>query len=154
MKSAVFFIFAMLVSANIQADPLLLVTEDEVALEAATPTPKKLRTRAITAPQAPDAPKIKVISPNLLKDVFTAPLPIEMEFSAAGDAEIDPTSFKASYGFLRVDITNRITQSVKVTKSGFSVAEAAIPKGSHRLILQVADTKGRIGESELKFTVE
>lgn len=151
MKSIILFLLATLVNANIQAAPLLLVTEDEVLLEAATPMPKKSRTRTYTSP---DTPKIKVISPDLLKDVFTAPLPIELKFVSAGDAEIDPASFRASYGFMRIDITNRITQSIKVTKSGFLVAEAAIPKGSHRLIMQVSDTKGRVGEIELRFIVQ
>lgn len=144
-------LLATLACANTQAAPLLLVTEAEAALEAATPAPVRAKTRAFVSS---DLPKIKVISPASVKDVLIAPIPIELKFSSAGDAEIDPSTFRASYGFLQVDVTSRITQSIKVTKTGFTVAEAAIPKGSHRLVLQVSDTKGRTGESELKFTVE
>lgn len=151
MKPIILFILAMMACSSVCAAPFVLVTDEEAALEASTPAPKVSMSRAFVSP---DMPRIKVLSPDLVKDVFTAPLPIELKFTSAGDAEIDPASFKASYGFMRIDITKRITQSVKVSKSGFSIAEAAIPKGSHRLLLQVADTKGRVGETDLRFTVE
>lgn len=151
MKSVFFFFMTTLACANVHAGSFVLVTEDEMALETATPATPTIKTRALGSF---DTPKIKVISPEPVKNVFSAPLPIELKFISADDAEIDPASFRASYGFLRLDVTNRITQSGKLTKSGLSIAEAEIPKGSHRLLLQVSDTKGRVGESELRFRIE
>ncbi len=151
-KFALLPLFSLL-SAYAVAQPLMLLTDEDVAREAAAPPSiKTAKTRSFI--KSPDLPKIQVLSPNVAKGVFTSPLPIDLRFASSPDAEIDPASFKATYGFLNIDITNRITQSVKVTKSGFTVPEASLPKGSHRLTLQVADTKGRQGEMELKFTVE
>lgn len=151
-KFALLTVFSLL-CAHVVAQPLMLLTDEDVAREAAAPLSiRPAKTRAFG--KSSDAPKIQVLSPNIAKAAFTSPLPIDLRFASNPDAEIDPASFKASYGFLNIDITNRIIQSVKVTKNGFTVPEASLPKGSHRLTLQVADTKGRQGEMELKFTVE
>jgi hypothetical protein len=41
-----------------------------------------------------------------------------------------------------------------VAAAGFSLPEAAIPAGRHRLLLRVDDLKGRSGELDLRFEVE
>ena len=58
------------------------------------------------------------------------------------------------YGALKFDITSRITKFVKVTPAGFSLENAQIPVGKHRLILQVQDEKQRLAERELRIEVE
>ena len=152
MKLFVVF-FLILTCSTAYAEPFTLVTEVEFANEAASSSsvtpPPKTRAMAVSG-----APKIKVISPEPVKNVFPTPLPIELQFVSASDAEIDPESFRASYGFLRLNVTNRIVQAGKLTKYGLSIAEADIPKGSHRLLLEVSDTKGRVGESDLRFRIE
>jgi hypothetical protein len=83
-----------------------------------------------------------------------APFAIEVQFKAQPDTPIDPATFKALYGAFKVDITNRITQYVKVTQEGFTLDNAKIPVGKHRLTLQVFDEKQRIAERELRVEVE
>jgi hypothetical protein len=75
-------------------------------------------------------------------------------FKAQSDAAIDPGTFKIMYGALKFDITSRITKFVKVTPAGFSLDNAQIPAGKHRLTLQIQDEKQRVAERELRVEVE
>ncbi len=77
-----------------------------------------------------------------------------MQFVGQADAPIDPATFQVCYGALKVDITSRITRFVKVTTDGFSLDNAQIPAGKHRLRLQVQDEKQRLAERELRVEVE
>ena len=58
------------------------------------------------------------------------------------------------YGAFKRDITSRITKFVKVAKEGFSMDNAQIPAGKHRLNLQVQDELKRMAERELRVEVE
>lgn len=58
------------------------------------------------------------------------------------------------YGALKVAITGRVTKFVTVTKDGFSLDNARIPSGRHRLTLQVLDEKQRVAERALRLDVE
>ena len=77
-----------------------------------------------------------------------------MQFKGQRDSPIDPATFKLMYGALKVDITSRVTQFVTVTKDGFSLDNARVPPGRHRLTLQVLDEKQRVAERELRIEVE
>lgn len=107
-----------------------------------------LRPRAIL-------PSIEILRPEAAADVkVKAPFPIIVQFKGLTDAAIDPASFKVMYGALRMDITQRITKYVQVTPAGFSLENAQIPVGKHRLTLQIKDEKQRLAERELRFEVE
>ena len=100
-------------------------------------------------------PVIDIVKPEPAVDLkVKAPFAIVVEFKAQSDADVDPSTFKVLYGALKVDITNRITKYVSVTKDGFALENAKIPVGKHRLTLQVQDTKQRVAERELRFEVE
>jgi hypothetical protein len=146
-------LFALLtaVASPALGEVVRLVSDEEFARErdyAATPAAQY---EARSAP-APDAPSIEVRNPRL-NDTLSAPFPIRIAFSAREGAEIVPASFRVYYGMLRLDITDRVLQNVKVAPAGFSVEEADIPAGSHRLLLQITDSKGRVGETTLSFRV-
>lgn len=131
------------------AQPLLLVTADEVARDAAAApvfTPR--------AAPVPDAPRIRVIAPALAGAPIGNPIRIDLAFVAAPDAEIDPASFRIQYGALRLDVTDRLLARVRVLKTGLQVDQVAVPPGNHRLLLRIADTKGRQGEADLRFSVQ
>ena len=107
-----------------------------------------LRARAVV-------PQIDIIKPEPVADLkVKAPFSIAVLFKAQNDAAIDPSTFKVMYGALKFDITNRITKFVKVTSAGFSLDNAQIPAGKHRLTLQVQDEKQRVAERELRVEVE
>lgn len=107
-----------------------------------------LRARAVV-------PLIDILKPEPAVDLkVKAPFAIAVQFKSQADAPIDPSTFKVMYGALKIDITSRITKFVKVSKDGFSLENAQIPTGKHRLTLQVQDEKQRIAERELRLEVE
>ena len=107
-----------------------------------------LRARAVM-------PQIDILKPEPVADLkVKAPFAIAVLFKAQSDAAIDPSTFKVMYGALKFDITSRITKFVKVSPTGFSLDNAQIPVGKHRLTLQVQDEKQRVAERELRVEVE
>lgn len=100
-------------------------------------------------------PLIDILKPQLATDLkVKAPFAIAVLFKGQADAPIDPATFKVLYGAFKIDITNRITKYVKVTPEGFTLENAQIPLGKHRLTLQVQDEKQRVAERELRLEVE
>lgn len=100
-------------------------------------------------------PVIDILKPEPVADLkVKAPFTIAVQFKAQADAPIDPNTFKVLYGAFKIDITSRITKFVKVTPEGFSLENAQIPVGKHRLTMQVQDEKQRVAERELRFEVE
>ena len=98
-------------------------------------------------------PAIEIRQPSLLSQPLGTPMAIELSFLAA-DAPIVPDSFRAYYGNLKLNITDRILKIVKVLAGGLRVDDAELPSGQHKILLVIEDEKGRRGERELKFTVK
>jgi hypothetical protein len=82
------------------------------------------------------------------------PLSIEVSFRAQHGAAIDFSSFRAYYGNLRLDITDRLLKHLVRTASGFQLNNVSLPKGSHKLILAIKDDKAREGKKSVSLTVE
>ena len=100
-------------------------------------------------------PLIDILKPEVASDLkVKAPFAITVQFKGQQDSPIDPATFKVMYGALKIDITSRITKFVTVTKDGFSLDNARVPPGRHRLTLQVLDEKQRVAERELRLEVE
>lgn len=100
-------------------------------------------------------PLIDILQPESVPDgKLKAPFAIAVAFRPQNDAAIDVTSFKVLYGGLKFDITSRLAQYTHITADGFKLDNANIPKGKHRLTLQIQDTKQRLAERELRIEVE
>jgi len=127
-----------------------LVTRPEVEVSRAHALPALARSRSI---ESPLAPRIDLIAPDVAGAV-RSPLMIVVRFAATAPAKIDPESFRAYYGALRINITDRIKKNAQVLESGISVEGATLPSGSHRLVLVIADSTGRVAEKDIRFTVE
>jgi hypothetical protein len=52
-----------------------------------------------------------------------------------------------------MDITKRITDRVTVSEQGLRVTGAQLPRGHHRLLLLIADQRGRLARREASFNV-
>ncbi|MDD5248756.1 MAG: hypothetical protein PHY45_07215 [Rhodocyclaceae bacterium] len=145
---------AIACAAAALAQPTWLVTPDEARQDAAWaqqhPAADEFTTRAF----APGAPDISMVSPASLAEPLKAPFPIRIVFKAQDGATIKPESFRALYGFLKVDITERLAGRAKVGPEGISVDSANIPAGNHRIVLRVSDDRDRQGETEIRFTVQ
>jgi len=125
-----------------------LVSEDEMRASLSAPEPMAARSVPV-----PGAPRIELQAPALQAPV-SAPVNIRLVFNPQAPAQINTDSFKATYGRLRIDITQRLLAAAKVTPSGIQVDGAALPKGQHRLNLRVEDTQGRAGERSFEFEVQ
>ena len=108
----------------------------------------------ITIPLAGDEPAIEIIRPVVKEGKVASPVAIEVRFKPVSGKAIDPASFKLYYGAFKLDVTDRLLKTAKVTPTGFSIDKVDIPAGSHRLVMKVADDTGAAGIKEIKFTVD
>lgn len=138
---------ALLAALPVQANEWL-VTEQEARLSRAAPAMPEAK-----AVPVPGAPRIVLLQPDVTAAV-ASPTRIQVRFEPVGEASIRPDTFKVRYGTLRLDITQRITAVSAVTPQGIDVSEARLPKGAHRLYLEVQDSSGRTGERAVSFVVE
>jgi hypothetical protein len=58
------------------------------------------------------------------------------------------------YGAFKLDITERVRKEGKILSDGIQIASANLPSGSHKLVIQIANTEGKLAEREVRFTVE
>lgn len=125
-----------------------LVTEQEAITSRAAPAMPESK-----AVPVPGAPRIVLLAPDVAAAV-ASPTRIQLRFEPTGEAQIRPETFKVRYGALKLDITQRITAVSTVTPQGIDVSEARLPKGTHRLYLEVQDSIGRTGERSVNFLVD
>jgi hypothetical protein len=124
-----------------------LITEDELEHESTAQHPK-----SAPVPSQPGAPTIEVEQPNAAKPI-RAPVTIRISLRPQAGATIDPASFRAKYGWLGLDITDRIIANAQVDASGLVAKNADIPAGQYRVTLQIADNFHRVGTRILEFRV-
>lgn len=144
----------MLVAGPSRAQGFDLVTaaEAQQAARAESGSTTEVRPRSRGLPNAA-LPAIRVVTPSDPAAAVAAPLRIELAFSPAPGARIVPTTFRVLYGVLKIDLTERLRKHATVSESGVVVDGARVPDGQHRLLLQVADDHGNLGEQELRLRV-
>ncbi len=134
------------------AAPFTLISDDEARREASAAATAPPRPRSLPPP-ARDAPAIEVLAPVPEGATVSSPLRLEIAFKAPADARIVPSSFRLLYGVLKIDLTERLQRHARLTEAGVLIEEAAVPQGTHRVIVRVADDKGRLAERELLIRV-
>ena len=130
------------------SEPLWLVTPEEMLKSNSAKPPFYPR---VVPPL--DAPVIDVITPKL-DGYIASPTPILLKFVPKAPANVKAESFKAYYGTFQIDITNRLLGVAQVTAQGINLKEAALPKGSHKITLNVQDSEGRIGSKIIEFEIK
>jgi hypothetical protein len=130
-----------------QADAWTLITRQESQRENAAP-------HIQPAPAAPRSgtPTIRIEEPDITRPI-RLPANIRIRFQAAGDARIEVSTLRVRYGFLGIDITRRILAHARPNPSGVFVEDAELPRGRHRVTIQIADTMGRSGTQSFDFNV-
>ncbi|MBR0655820.1 hypothetical protein [Plastoroseomonas arctica] len=123
-----------------------LVSREEVAASAAGPTPPLTRSVII------GGPNIEVDSPGGSLS-SGQPVAFRLRFVPADGAPIDPASFRAYYGSFGIDITGRIQPRARISAQGLVAEDVTVPAGQHRVLLTIADTQGRVGRREVRFSV-
>ena len=109
---------------------------------------------SITIPLSGDEPAIEIVRPVVKEGKVASPVAIEVRFKPVAGKTIDPASFKLYYGAFKIDVTDRLLKTAKVTPAGFSIDKVDIPTGTHRLVMRVGDDTGAIGIKEIRFTVD
>jgi hypothetical protein len=100
----------------------------------------------------PGAPVIEVLEPDPTRPI-KSPATIRISFRPMAGATINPASFRAKYGWLGIDITDRLVGHAQVDASGLSASNAEIPAGQYKITLQIADNLGRVGTRAFEFSV-
>jgi hypothetical protein len=98
------------------------------------------------------APTIRIEEPDITRPV-RSPVNIGIRFQAAANARIAVNSLRVRYGFLGIDITRRILAHARPTPTGVFVEEAELPRGRHKVTIQIADNMGRVGVKSFDFNV-
>lgn len=139
----------------------VLITDDEARREAAAgpapvlPTPSRgLPAPAAGQPVPRSLPGIEVLAPAADGRPVASPLRLQVAFLPPADARIVPGSFRILYGLLKLDVTERLQRHAKLSESGVVVEQAQVPQGTHRLLVRVADEKGRVAEQALVIRVD
>ncbi len=134
--------------------PFELVTAAEAqresraaSAEAGKARPPRLRSLKTAAPQ------IEVLVPSVDGSTVAAPLRIELAFRPAPGTRVVPESFRALYGVLKIDLTERLIRHAVISEAGVVVDRALVPDGNHRFLLRVSDDQGNLGEQELRVRV-
>jgi hypothetical protein len=146
-RSFIIGLIASLRAAECRADQWSLITEEEFEREKLAP-----QIAAAPATPTPGAPIIEVKQPDETQPIQT-PVTIRILFHPQSGATIDLPSFKVTYGFLGLDITDRIKQHAGLSPTGLSADNAQLPSGHYRVTLQIADNLHRVASRTLDFTV-
>jgi hypothetical protein len=120
-------------------------------------TPEE-QARDNAAPHRPDPaglpapPLIHLLRPDISRPI-TNPTTIEVRFSAGSGAAIDMRSFRATYGWLGINITNRLLEHATKTSDTLVAENVNLPLGNHRVTLSIADVLGKTASRTFRFSV-
>ena len=131
-----------------QAAAWTLVTNEEIDKESRAAHPRA----AIAPTPRRGAPGIDVVEPDATKPI-KSPFSIHIRFRPEAGASIVPKSFRVKYGWLNLDITERLVGQAKVDASGVSADDAEIPPGDYKITLEITDNLGRIGTRTFEFRI-
>ncbi|NBS97663.1 MAG: hypothetical protein EBT08_16195 [Betaproteobacteria bacterium] len=151
MKSFLSCCLALALTTSVSAQTFELVSQSEyLASEAQQKLAPPFTARSTPGPSDP---MIDIRSPSLTGPV-KAPVSIDLRCLTSGASKINWESFKIFYGAFKLDITERVRKEAKMVPDGIQISSANLPSGSHKLVIQVANTEGKQAEREVRFTVE
>jgi hypothetical protein len=120
-----------------------LITEQEASLPVKPNIP--FDRRAITR-----APQLELVQPG---ESSYSPMRFQIKFLAFGGARIDPSKLRVTYlKTPEIDITPRVIAFAKPT--GIDIPDAEVPPGDHFILVEIADTEGRIRASVLSLKIQ
>jgi hypothetical protein len=124
-----------------------LITPEEEARDKAAPHVSQPTPRAV-----PHSPVIDLRQPNLSRPIYN-PTTIYVQFRAAHGATIVMSTFRATYGWLGIDITARLLEHATKTANSLSAQSVDLPVGDHKITVSIADNHGRTGSRVLRMSV-
>lgn len=142
-----FTFFSIRLFAN---DSFQLITEDEYFEQ--LKHKGKTSSKGMFFSVSKNAPKIVIDFPPLSTDVIS-PTNIQVKFKAVDDASIVVDSLQVLYGFLSLDITDRIIKHAAISSSGLTANNVELPEGEHTITIRIKDTKEREAEKDITFSI-
>jgi hypothetical protein len=142
-------------SCLIANEPFMLVSEEEYLLQLDQKNVKhkkmKLKMRSISGTDQ-ESPLITINSPLVTSELHS-PIRIEINFKAPDDANIQVDSLKVMYGWLNLDITDRIRLHAQISHAGILAENVELPVGKHNITIEITDTMERSAEKEFSFEI-
>ncbi|PND38182.1 hypothetical protein C1O66_12075 [Paucibacter aquatile] len=126
-----------------------LISETEWKQERATPPPPSTKFSP-----APGAPRLELLQPKPGPDTLASPFDIQLRWNAEGEARIEPQTLRIRYGWMGLDITQRVLAQAEVTAEGLRIRKAALPSGEHKLAVEIADSLQRVGRRQFEVKVQ
>jgi hypothetical protein len=124
----------------------VLITAEEAARPNAV-GPAPLLLRSISRP--PEAILSSSAKPG---DALKSPLLFAVKFVAHGGAKINKSLVRIFYlKSPSVDLVPRI--QAHLDDSGINMPGAEVPPGEHRIVIELTDTAGKVGQTELNLVV-
>lgn len=143
---------ALATKASPQTSSFVLISPAEYQAEIAGAPAAEAEFEIFVKGNDVGAPAIEVQKPEIDKRV-QPPVDIEVRFVPERDVSVDVDSLRILYGMLRIDVTSRVLEHAKVTPQGVSAPGANLPRGTHTLTIEIADTLGRTARQRFKFEV-
>jgi hypothetical protein len=100
----------------------------------------------------PGPPLIQLLRPDISKPINN-PTTIEVRFSAGPGTAIDMRTFRATYGWLGINITSRLLRHAQKTPNTLVANNVDLPLGDHKVTLSIASTSGKTASRTFRFTV-
>ena len=100
----------------------------------------------------PASPLIHLLRPDISRPIRN-PTTIEVRFSAGPGAAINMQSFKATYGWIGLNITSRLLRHARKTRDTLLAQNVDLPPGDHKVTLSISTTLGQIATRTFRFSV-
>ncbi len=144
--------FTILNSTSLRAFDLISKDEHIQFLGNRSDKPKKVIFRSLFG-EKKNLPKITIEQPIIRTDI-ASPTNIKLSFKASKGSTIDVDSLQFLYGWLGLDITDRIKKNATISASALSAKNVTLPSGDHVITVKISDNEGRTKEKEIEFSIK
>lgn len=97
-------------------------------------------------------PQIIIIKPEMNTEL-KGTVEVDIKFKTEDDVGVDTNSIRILYGWMRMDITDRIRQYAKISADGIYAKNAKFPKGKHKILISAVDQAGKSLKKQISFSV-
>lgn len=123
-----------------------LITPEEDARDRAAPK--------VPGPSdLPAPPVIELVRPADISQPIQNPITIELRFASGSGPAIDMQTFRATYGWLGINITSRLLEHATKQPDSLLAENVDLPTGDHRVTVSIANTAGKTASKTFRFTI-
>jgi hypothetical protein len=123
-----------------------LITPEEDARDRAAPK--------VPGPSdLPAPPVIELVRPADISKPLQNPITIKLRFASGSGPAIDMQSFRATYGWLGINITSRLLEHATKLPDTLVAENVDLPVGDHRVTVSIANTAGKTASKTFRFTI-